>query len=271
MGWKPFARPLAAICVVVSGCANNQAQSYDYAPGAGAATQAMTPQEARRVLAEYLRSDPWAYFKGASDVQFVPATVRATFSGIHFAQKGVEVVLPLTQSGDLRFSGEDGGPRSYLSCRADTGSVFNFNWNHPPGPSAYQLGAAIHRLEQEAKRLLSEECEARFQEALKQYRSTQSKPESPACDATRLADEAQAAVKAKDFIGAAELYLQAGERYPTWPTAHFNAALVLGEMGDYELAIREMNRYLALAPDAANARAAQQQLYEWRHKLSASN
>jgi len=131
-----------------------------------------------------------------------------------------------------------------------------------------RLAAAIHALQQEAERFASVEEETRFQQALAQYRGAGSKPQSPSGDVSRLLDEGQAAVKVKDFISAAELYLQAGEMYPTWPAGHFNAALVLGEMGDYEFAIREMNRYLALVPAAPNAHAAQQRIYEWEHKAS---
>ncbi|WP_461571900.1 hypothetical protein [Sulfuricaulis sp.] len=50
-----------------------------------------------------------------------------------------------------------------------------------------------------------------------------------------------------------------------------NAALVLGQMGDYECAIREMKRYFVLVPVAPNARAALQRVYEWEHKADEQN
>lgn len=59
---------------------------------------------------------------------------------------------------------------------------------------------------------------------------------------------------------------------PWWPQGHYIRALILGETGNYATAIVEMQRYLALVPDASNARAVQDQIYVWerREKLSAA-
>lgn len=51
--------------------------------------------------------------------------------------------------------------------------------------------------------------------------------------------------------------------------AHKNqpVALVLAEVERYAEAIREMKKYLMLAPDAPNARAAQDRIYAWEGKV----
>jgi len=75
--------------------------------------------------------------------------------------------------------------------------------------------------------------------------------------------QAEGAVRDKEFNDAADYYAAALKIAPWWPVGHFNRALVLGEAGDYDMAKREMNYYLLLVPDASNARAAQDKIYDW--------
>lgn len=54
---------------------------------------------------------------------------------------------------------------------------------------------------------------------------------------------------------------------PFWPEGNFNAALLAGELGFYEDAIRYMKRYLVLVPDSKDANAARDKLIVWEDKL----
>jgi regulator of sirC expression with transglutaminase-like and TPR domain len=56
-------------------------------------------------------------------------------------------------------------------------------------------------------------------------------------------------------------------RAPWWPEAIHNRGLLLGEAGYYGEAITELSFYLALAPDAPNARAIQEKIYLWEPKV----
>lgn len=78
---------------------------------------------------------------------------------------------------------------------------------------------------------------------------------------------AENAVVEKRFVDAVEAYDRGLQLAPCWPQGHFNVALVLGEVNTFGLAIEEMDRYLLLAPDATNARQAQDKIYAWRGKL----
>jgi hypothetical protein len=82
-------------------------------------------------------------------------------------------------------------------------------------------------------------------------------------DVRRLQINAVGAISDKKFTEAADLYAEALIVAQWWPAGHFNRALVLGETGDYGEAKREMKFYLQLAPDAPNARAAQDKIYDW--------
>lgn len=74
---------------------------------------------------------------------------------------------------------------------------------------------------------------------------------------------AELAVKDKRLWDAAGEFAQGLALAPWWPQGNFNLALVYGELRAYPLAARYMQRYLELVPDAANARAAQDKVYEW--------
>jgi len=77
---------------------------------------------------------------------------------------------------------------------------------------------------------------------------------------------AELAVKDKRLWDAADEFSQCLALAPWWPQGNFNLALVYGELRAYPLATRYMQRYLTLVPDAANARAAQDKIYEWESR-----
>ena len=120
----------------------------------------------------------------------------------------------------------------------------------------------VSEAEREAKK---QDSEKRYQEALKMYRSAAVKPQLPE-EARKFKVQAEGAVRDKDFAGAVDLYGQALKIAPWWPEGHFNRALVLAETKEFDTAIIEMKRYLALVPNAPNARAAQDKIYDWERK-----
>jgi tetratricopeptide (TPR) repeat protein len=77
---------------------------------------------------------------------------------------------------------------------------------------------------------------------------------------------AEDAFKRQDIAAALEAYGDALDLYPMWPEGHYNAALLAAEIKDYGLAADHMRRYLVLAPNAKDARAAKDKLLLWQHK-----
>lgn len=108
--------------------------------------------------------------------------------------------------------------------------------------------------------------EERFAEAVRNYRSAAVKPELPE-EARKFRIQAEYAFNKKNYEGAAARYKEALAIAPWWPEGHFNRALILAEMSRYRDAIREMNRYLTLVPDAQNVRTAQDNIYRWEGEL----
>ena len=114
-------------------------------------------------------------------------------------------------------------------------------------------------------RLLSPENDPDFQNVVHAYQAATKKPELPE-EARKFKIQAEDALNDKRLQDAADRYEDALHVAPWWPEGHFNRALVLSEIGDYSGAVNEMQRYLALVPDAQNARAAQDKVYVWQGK-----
>lgn len=133
-----------------------------------------------------------------------------------------------------------------------------------PYVDEHQLASALIVLKQAARSYPDES--ARLEKAIADYRATDPKP-APSESMRRFQIQAEEAVRSQHFMQAAEIYTTALNEVPAWPQGHFNFALVLESLGDYELAIEEMQHYLALEPDAPNARAAQDGIYRWQARL----
>jgi len=104
-----------------------------------------------------------------------------------------------------------------------------------------------------------------FEPEAKRYRQAGIPTELPE-DVRRYRVQAESAVREKRFFYAAEAYDKALRVAPWWPQGHFNLALLYAELDLYAEAQTEMNKYLLLAPDAPNTRAAQDKVYEWEAK-----
>jgi tetratricopeptide (TPR) repeat protein len=101
-----------------------------------------------------------------------------------------------------------------------------------------------------------------FQDIVAKYQAANPKPKLSE-EARKFKVQAEFEVQQKQFVTAAEFYGKALEIAPWWPEGHFNRAIILGETKQYQDAMIEMKHYLLLVPDAPDARAAQDKIYEW--------
>lgn len=90
-------------------------------------------------------------------------------------------------------------------------------------------------------------------------------PNKPALpeEARRFGVQATSLLDKKRYEEAVALYEKALEIAPWWGEGHFNRALVLANQNRFHEAIAGMKHFVLLAPDSADARAAQDKLYEW--------
>lgn len=101
-------------------------------------------------------------------------------------------------------------------------------------------------------------------------RAMPGKPTLPE-DVRKFDVEAVGAVNDKKLADAADFYSQAIDVAPWYPDNHYNRGYVLGEIGDLPAAIQEMKYYLVLAPNARDARAVQDNIYDWERKAGTPN
>lgn len=119
---------------------------------------------------------------------------------------------------------------------------------------------AIERMDRTG--LSSPDFNSKFQQELVRYRSLHPKP-TLSEETRRLKIQAELALREKRFFDALDRYEEALHISPWWPEGHFNGALIFAELKDYKSAIQAMNRYLQLVPEASDARAARDKIYEW--------
>jgi tetratricopeptide (TPR) repeat protein len=109
--------------------------------------------------------------------------------------------------------------------------------------------------------------ESRVQKGLvAAYRQLVSKPDLPE-NARRYVVQARTYIKDKRFEDAHRALNHALALAPWFPTLHYDRALVLGELKQYNGAIAEMKWYLELVPNAPDARQVQDKIYEWEARM----
>jgi tetratricopeptide (TPR) repeat protein len=269
----------AALLAILSGCASQQPsdapttqggthpQSY-YTP-----STPMTVSQARKTLAEsieHLRN-----MKSVRDVQFYRD--RITFVG-DLASDGKSKMCSASFAEMENLSVADGAYAQYLTAHQRFTRVLA---NGKP----LILGEveALFDIERDAalfiytslilkkdeltanKKDKDETGFAMFTASAQTWLAATPKPEMSE-EARTYKVLAEDAFKRKDFPAALDAYGKALEKYPMWPSGHYNAALLAAESEDYELAAQHMRRYLVLSPDAKDAQAAKDKLLLWQAK-----
>jgi tetratricopeptide (TPR) repeat protein len=109
---------------------------------------------------------------------------------------------------------------------------------------------------------------ARFSSVIARYKELVTKP--PISEEQRkYIVQANAAAQKKDYNQAIAYYQQLLQVSETsYPEAYFNLALLYGQEILFDYAVLNMKKYLLLKPDATDARAAQDKIYEWEATIA---
>jgi tetratricopeptide (TPR) repeat protein len=183
--------------------------------------------------------------------------------------------------GALRNDGRDPTRKNNLSSASILGLL---DWYSNNGDDAYNAKAVARAMNSlrlfarsyDSSRGLPPVCFAdeetqtlfwgEFQKRAAAWRALPTKP--PISDEIRqhrlLAEDAY---QQKQFENAAAEYEAGLEIGPLWPQGHFNAAVIYGELKDYEDAVWHMRCYLELLPNAPDAQDARDQMLLWQGKL----
>ncbi|MFA6464681.1 MAG: tetratricopeptide repeat protein [Desulfurivibrionaceae bacterium] len=107
-----------------------------------------------------------------------------------------------------------------------------------------------------------------FEKKAALYRSLRAKPDMGE-EQRKLIVQANAFSQEKNYAKAISLYQKAIEVDPVlYPQAYFNLALLSAQVQRFKPAIAYMKQYLLLMPDAKDARAAQDKIYEWEARAA---
>ncbi len=271
----------AFFCVLISGCAN-----VIYKPEANLIND---------------NSKKWAYdnfsdtFKGILDVDqdykntdFSVTNLDISSEGITFEEspwpdkgKAETVSLKFIDLGDptvINYQGDMGGfVYVVVQNSANSGKFYFYFWMYGSGKGRYgNTGDAVNvatvfadslyvLIHDPQSREYSPEKQA-FRKTAEEYLLNPAKYKLRK-KAGKYFEQAEEAAKNKDYSGAAELYSKGLKAAPWYPKGHYDLAVLLGEQqSDYEGAVDEMNKYLEVSPDAQDAPAAQDKIYEWEIK-----
>ncbi len=226
----------------------------------------MTVREARRALGESFRDQ--RYYRGVTDVKI--NRQRASYTGTWTPladQAPAQVVACFENFPDevVVIRGGLDADKGYIAQwrrRGYTPASYYFRTE----ARARTFVAALVRLKEAALAPSTEAADfALFAAEAQLWLSATPKPPM-SDDARTFKAVAEDAYTRKDFSAALDAYFEALDRHPMWPEGQFNAALLAAEAEDFEAAAMHMRRYLALAPDAADAPAAKDRLLLWQHR-----
>jgi len=247
-----------AIAAWLSGCVDIPKPVISV-PDPDVASRSITPDDARAILKTAT---------GTLCFGLVCGAFNHDITGIELTDDQVLVFI------------EDDGDRSHtlpvpaLTVREEI--IGNTGWVYfTAGNSLYLAAIPADRARSIADALVvlktapsAKEQQIAFETQAQSYRDATVKP-LPGEDVRRYRVQAEAAVSQKRFQDAANLYAKALYIAPWWPEGHFNAALILGDLHQYAKAIDHMQKYLALVPNASDARAAQDKIYAWEGEKAA--
>lgn len=270
------------VLLVLSACAPTIYEEVKYNPES---VSKMSVEEAREYIKQGLQGKETCdvvqgklFYQDVSNVEFTPSVMK-----IHQTKKLDRAIrlegMTIMAFGDLtvwdkEWHNLEGQQYLYFSTRdamelqrtVDALTVLK----QAAERATEELKQAAKQAAERTAKAAEQNDEIKFQKVLQAYQAAVVKPQLPE-EARKFKVQAEDAVHDKEFVAAVDLYGQAIKIAPWWPEGHFNRALVLGETKEYKTAIIEMKRYLALAPNAPNARAAQDKIYAWERKVQKHN
>lgn len=254
---------LLILCLLLSGCASS---SFYYRPGPSVVKET-SARTALTQLSQYRLS--YDIFRGNTGFSLVRkfTTWSHSESGLLFDLQGERIECAFQSMDPSVFSlPTPNGPNHhvYLGPACD--------WSVTVMPSldrnaSINFANTLFVLKQKTGQVRSPMDDPEFRKVVDDYRTRKAKNRLQLSEpARRYRVQAEAAVQEKRFADAERYFGELLKIEPWWPTGHYNRALILGELGNYDEAAFEMKKYLALEPDAPDARAARDQIYVWESK-----
>jgi len=244
-----------------------------YNPKSGAETVGVKPVDAlaaRRDLLYMVQfiqknsyADKWLLSMDAGPTQFVvhyrpgPKTANEVEESHAYTYGSPEGMVVIFDESQNRFRVQDGNSKNwdfFLTTRKE---------------DAIRFVNAVMVLDKYFTTDHTAEIEAalvKFKPIAEDYRAKKPKPSIPE-EVRKCQIAAENAFDEKRYDDAINYYGKGIQISPWWPEGYYNLAVLLGQEGFFSHADLEMKRYLALAPDAPDARKARDKMYVWEAKL----
>ena len=212
--------------------------------------------------ADYLESKNVKVTRAAASFDYDMADKKSRYAhhaNLIFNKLGYAIYGPGENKGDF-FCAADYSKE----FRAGVNALFLNNiltWHEEK--DARLFARAFNRLVYDAHKGPSDDDLAAFGTLAAQMKSAGAKPPDGWEKYQILAEQA---IKDADYLKAINNYEEGVAAYPLWAEGWFNAALLYGEMKEYESAANRMRHYLILMPDAPDAKAAREKLIVWEDK-----
>lgn len=248
---------LALATLVVGGCASTGSNPIARSSAAGDAAPAMDYVTALKLVRYWgpITDGGWSFLEKARQPTSNEAKVTVTLkSGAVYHCFYADTPNPVLANKFLA----DPPTSVDINCRQGRLSVWNSERETQQLIAAWKTMVSGPQAD-------SPEQVAAFNAAAAKYRADPSAFTLPE-EARAFKVQAETAMREKRLSDAADRYAKALAISPSWAPGHFNLALIYGEIELPGLAMSEMKKYLKLAPDANNARAAQDKIYEWQDK-----
>jgi tetratricopeptide (TPR) repeat protein len=266
-----------SVALLVAACVTDQADTRETKPLANyvPSVQPHKNLDVLRAEVENILGDNTKYlirknFTGHSRIAYFPESTRLSVSddGVSMKFTGVGLYdydkptqpsvyryeFSYDELADVNFS-----PSTCTTTTAPLPHGMELNYNRVVGP---EICDTLFNMGQRYRQQRDKDAAAFLEQAAK-YRNALAKP-ALSEDQRRLIVQAESLRQRKDYAGAASLFRQLVRTSPTaYPVAYFNLALLYEQQENYRQAIAPMRKYLLLSPDAKDARAAQDKIYEW--------
>ncbi|MEL7585531.1 MAG: tetratricopeptide repeat protein [Prolixibacteraceae bacterium] len=228
-----------------------------------------TIEEAGNELIRIMQEEKmWLYIYRGSGTKWVnPQSVAIKGSRFEIDTVGGSFIFPYSEYIDLPVLLEDnhGKPYTY-PCFVWFRRAIEFRFRPKDITLAQRFTDLFYFMQQELLKEREKEENA-FREMAAGYQALKIKPPVSE-DQRRLIVQANAMNQQKQYVKAILLYKSVIEMDPvSYPEAYYNQALLYAQIRRLHLAIGSMKRYLTLMPDAKDARAAQDKIYEWEIML----
>ncbi|HAZ12708.1 MAG: hypothetical protein A2X86_11075 [Bdellovibrionales bacterium GWA2_49_15] len=267
------------LIVLFTGCATNYPKIYDPLADSQKKLKTMSVDQARKILQNALPLSKWAsqgltvlldfkLYPDRLETFWEPHTDwRSELSKVKSCIFDFKVNRPtVTRSGYGHGIG-DSGPSALGYIREGRWCLVYWTSEAQAREVAEALAALVTHYQRNSMTTEKAEDE-NFEQVVRDYRSGKTKREFSE-EMRRYKVQAEYAFKEKRYDDALELFDKALAIAPWWASGYYNKALLLEGQKRFAEAIVEMKKYLALEPDAPDARASQDKIYAWEGALEA--